>query len=544
MEDNNPFSILQSLERRYEKKILELFADNRRIVTSAFPPGTNVEELIREYLTSQKRMDELMGYGMLLSPQESASSALVLHNRTNMERRFHGDGMRRVFTKPGSRNNGMFLFLVNALLRNASLERSPRGWGRAWRNIVSRYSTGSVVQRQKGYSTEFNQHCLALANMTMGVKYGGWTFPDFCRMVGNNIGFGDDIQDELVIDDVDVDVDSLYALQISAMFKNAAAQRSIVTAERADASRANTLASNAKSDVFVKTQELSDQIKSFEAAFNGSPWGILVRCICNDPDMQNGSFTSSFFSEILLARVMLCYLYSIFFIMESSIPEVANLWTNLRRRDDCKHVVEVFQRNMFGPCNKTLLPYIKVCIRKAFDKKGAALLQTYLVVNITNKRKDPLLRVFGNGLFNILCKRSRSPVLVSPATYDGRFDNFAHTYYGIEHDEEDVDLSDIPDNIQHVEKGIAHFEQLISRAKSGAAGAAGDLAHAKIQLKRFKQKRQQLLDEIELAQAIDLSMQGGKKLIHKNKRSSKSNKRSKSNKLSKTNKRSKSMKRK
>jgi hypothetical protein len=195
------------------------------------------------------------------------------------------------------------------------------------------------------------------------------------------------------------------------------------------------------------------------------------------------------------------------------------------------------------------LPYIKECIHNAFAKEGAALLQTYLVKNITDKGKVTLVKVFGNSLFSILCKRSRNPILVSPATDHGpfgSFDSHGYTFYGIENDKDDVDLSDIPDDITHVERGIAHYKQLITQANSGAAGAAGDLDHAKIQLKRFKQKRQQLLELLELEDAKYLSMQGmqgmqgGKKLIHKNKRSSKSSKRSKSMKK----KRSKSMKRK
>ena len=542
MEANNHFFILQQLEMRYDTKILDLLSNNRKIVTDAFPPGTNVDELIREYLTSQERTNELMGSGMLLSPQESP---LVLHNRKIVKRKFFGDGMHRVTDRPGHRNNGMVLFLVIALLRNASLERIPRGLGRAWRNIASRYATGSVVQRQAGYSMVFTQNCLALANITRCVQYGDWTFENFCEMLGYNIGIGEDMQKRLAV--LDDDGGGLSAPQMSAVVKSAAADSLIVAAERADASMAKTLASKAKSDVFVKTKELSHQIMKFEAAFNGSPWGILVRCICNDPDMQNGSFTSSFFSEILLARVMLCYLYSIFFIIETSIPELANLWKKLPSCKHVEHVVEVFQRNVFGPCRKELVEYIKECIRKAFAEDACLSLQTYLVGKINKNTKGPLLRAVGKGLFDdsdILCKRGRSPIVdSSSAIYHGDYDDHGYIFYGIENEEEDVNLSDIPNDIEHVDRGIEHYQQLISRARSGAAGAAEDSAHHKRQLKRYKQKREQLLEQIESQKAMDKSMrEGGGNLIHKKKRSSKSNKRSKFNKRSKTNKHSKSNK--
>ncbi|MEI8325511.1 MAG: hypothetical protein WCH44_09130, partial [Betaproteobacteria bacterium] len=105
----------------------------------------------------------------------------------------------------------------------------------------------------------------------------------------------------------------------------------------------------------------------------------------------NGSFTSSFFCETLLARVMLCYLYSIFFIVESQNPAVATLWRSLSL-NDCR-VVDVFQRNVFGSCNKKLLSYIKKCISKAFTEDAGLSLQTYVVGIINTNKKATRYKV-------------------------------------------------------------------------------------------------------------------------------------------------------
>ena len=444
------------------------------------------------------------------------------------------------------RKNAMVFFLIRALLRIAQHPTTTRLYSNAWRSTSQRYvstSANSLLQWRQSYHDMFIQHCRALATIIRFYgQYGGWTFESFCEMISLEIGFNLDGAEEMMDVVVHPQPYAQPARQLSTALQVGTLQVAKYNPRMLSASDKSDKEREVKMAMSSLHEHETRQFRTFEERFNRSRWGSLSQCIsANITDQSFTPFTPLFFSEVVLGRMALCYLYSSFTIALNTKVAFTKLWKSFKALD-CQHVTSLFDSAVFArPCRETeMLPHVSSCISKCLSPQQKKPILKSL------EDKKHLLAIFAKCLF--------------PPPREGRKRDFTmpgamarRVMAGsVMAGRAMADDDDMP--------GVMAGPAMPGDMAGSEHDDGGELARAVamslegVDDERFDEEgvgnegvgNEGLGNEGVGDEESD--MQGGKKLIHKNKRSksnkrSKTNKRSKSNKRSNSNKRSKSMKR-
>jgi hypothetical protein len=463
--------------------------------------------------------------------------------------------------KQRQRMNAMVFFLIRGLLRFA--QDQTRLHRDAWTTTSQHYVSSpanSLLQWRQSYHDMFSQHCMVLANtVKFNGLYGSWTFESFCEMLCLEFGIDLDGIDDM-IDTIDVDEPHAQdTRQLSIAHKLATLQ----VAKDNPRVLSKPVLHDKEREVKMMLVSFHDherkKFKTFEDRFNGSRWGQLSQCIAANIPLPPPftPFTRLFFSEVLLGQIVLCYLYSSFSIALNSTHTFINLWKSPQNRN-CAHVQILFNTAVFDkPCTEPpILAHVFSCISKSFPPVETA--KRYL-----REDKKTILTIFANCLFPPPRKGGkRDYTVANPA---GRVSG-AMAGPAVSGDMAGPAVSGAMAGpaVSGDMAGRAMAGDMADMAGAMAGDMAGDMAGPAVSgdMAGPAVSGDMADDDPELAHAVALSLsgiveydegvvkddsmqegkEGGKKLIHKNKRS-KSNKRSKTNKRYKFNKRSKSNKR-